>query len=440
VLPSQFDLWNKIYGPAEIKRIEALLDRAEKLTAKDAMANKRVKFMRKELWGPVLNGMKQFHKQNNDRSAWRIYAPAPATPVKIDGKLDDGAWKNAAPVWLLPVKSEVAEVQTRVRMLADKDNFYFGIESDEPYTDKMLCAVRKRDEINMWQDNLVEIFISDKHTSTTLYQFMLTSRGDMLDLRKTPGYLDTKWNSGMEYKAGVVPGKKWIAEVKLPRKSMPTLKPGEIVINFTRGRVLNNAKLYKVPYYNWNIFKKQTAEYCGTAIMGKAPAPTSIIRNGDFNVTVKGKRFGGAWYTNKKLLLDEQIFRSAGKSVRLESVPGSELLRQFIPKGAIKPNARYRFSYFVKLEDVKGKAGNAAAGFSTQISFGGSGQSWFRPTKQAFQGTLKWQRLEYEFKAPADPCSKARAYIEFKISNNATGKAWVDNVEIVEIPAETPSK
>ena len=434
VLPSQFDLWNKIYGPAEIKRIEALFDRAEKISAKDKMANKRVKFMRQELWGPVLKGMKQFHKQNSDRSAWLIYAKAPKSPVRIDGKLDEAAWKNAETVWLLPVKGESAEVQTRVKMLADKEFFYFGIESDEPHTDKMLCAVRTRDEINMWRDNLVELFLSEKHTSSIMYQFMLTSRGDMLDLRKSPGHLDTKWNCNMVYKAGVVPGKKWIAEVKIPRKAMPELKEDKIVINFTRGRVLNNPKLYKVPYYNWNIFKKQTSEYCGTAVMGERPANKSIIRNGDFNVTVRGKRFAGAWYTNKKFLLDEQVFRSAGKSVRLESLPGSELVRQFIPAGVIKPNARYRFSYFVKLEDVKGKPGKAAAGFTTQIRFGGGGQSWFRPTKQSFQGTLNWQRLEYEFKAPADPCSKGKAYIEFRISENATGKAWVDNVEIVEIP------
>ena len=56
VLPSQFEIWGRIYGPAEIKRIEGLFDKAEKVTAEDKMANKRVKFMRKELWGPVLEG------------------------------------------------------------------------------------------------------------------------------------------------------------------------------------------------------------------------------------------------------------------------------------------------------------------------------------------------------------------------------------------------
>ena len=436
VLPSQFDLWNKIYGPAEIKRIEALFDRAEKVSAKDTMANKRVKFMRKELWGPVLRGMKQFHKQNNDRSAWNVYLNPVTSPVTIDGKLNEAAWKKAETIWMIPVKGDVAEVHTRVKLLSDKDYFYFGFENDEPFTDKMLCAPRKRDEINMWRDNLVEIFISDSHTSKIMYQFMLSSRGGIVDLRKSPGYLDTKWNCAMEYKAGVVPGKMWVAEVKIPRKAMPEIKGNNFVINFTRGRVLTDPKAYKVPYYAWSIFKKQQSEYCGTAIIGTRPAVKPVIRDGKFDVKVRGNRFAGAWYTNKKIFIDEKVFRSCGKSVRIESVKGSELVRQFIPKGAIKPNARYRFSYFVKLKDVKGKAGHAAAGFSTQIRFGGKGSSWFRPTKQAFQGSTDWRRLEYEFTAPADPCSIARAYIEFKISGNATGTAWVDNVEIVEIPAK----
>ena len=436
VLPSQFDLWNKIYGPAEIKRVEALLDRAEKLTAKDAMANKRVKFMRKELWGPVLKGMQQFHKHNNDRSSWTLYANTPASAVTVDGKLDEEAWQKAETVWLLPAKDDVADLHTRVKMLADKENFYFAFESDEPHTGKMLCAPRKRDEINMWRDNLVEIFISDSHNSSIMYQFMMTSRGDMLDMRKSPGYMDTKWDSGMVYKPGVIPGKMWVAEIKIPRKSMKELKSDRIVINFTRGRVLSDPSLYKVHYYNWCPFVKQVSNYCGTAVMGSRPAANSMIVNGDFNVKVRGNRFAGGWYTNKKILIDEKVFRSCGKSLRIESVKGSELVRQFIAKERIKPNARYRFSYFVKLEDVKGKANSAGSGFYTQIRFGGSGQSWFRPTQQSFQGTLNWRRLEYEFKAPADPCTKGKAYIEFRISDNATGKAWIDNVEIVEIPSK----
>ena len=49
VMPSQYDLWSKIYSPAEVKRIEKLFDEAEKAAAKDKSSLERIKFMRKEL-------------------------------------------------------------------------------------------------------------------------------------------------------------------------------------------------------------------------------------------------------------------------------------------------------------------------------------------------------------------------------------------------------
>jgi hypothetical protein len=223
----------------------------------------------------------------------------------------------------------------------------------------------------------------------------------------------------------------WIAEVRIPRKSMPELKGDKFVVNFARGRVLNIPGAVKEHYYNWSKFTKQTSENCGTAVIGVKPASKSVVKDGDFDVKVRGKRFAGKWYTNKAIHLDDKVFRTCGKSVRLEAVAGSDLLRQFLTD--FKPGTRYRFSFFVKLDSVKGKPGTPAAGFSTQIRFGGGGQSWFRPVKQAFTGTTSWRRLEYEFTTPADVGTKGKAYIEFRLSLNATGKVWLDHVEVVEV-------
>ncbi|MBR2374576.1 MAG: DUF4838 domain-containing protein [Lentisphaeria bacterium] len=435
VKPSQFDIWEKIYGPTEIKRINALLDKAEKLTLQTPMANKRVKFMRKELWGPVLNGMKRFHKQNKDKALWTIYADKADSPIVIDGKLSEKAWQKADTVWMIPRRGDTAEVHTRVKMLCDEKYFYIGIESDEPHTDKMLCAPRKFDELNMWQDNLVELFFAASPTSKTIYQIMLTSRGDVFDSRNIPGLMEKKWNSRLQYKPGVIPGRMWIAEVKIPRSSMPDIKGNNFVVNFTRGRVLNMPGAVKVPYYTWSPFpRNQRAENCGTAIIGTKPASGSIVKNGDFTAGITGKRFAGSWYTTRVIHLDRTVYRTCGQSVRLEPVKGSNLLRQIMAKNTFKPNTRYRLSYFVKLENVNGKGDKAGSGFSAMIRFGGSGKSWFYPTRSAFRGTMSWRRLEYEFTTPADPGSRNNPYLEFRISLHATGKAWVDHVEIVEIP------
>ena len=142
---------------------------------------------------------------------------------------------------MLPRTKEKVEVHTRVRMLADKDYFYVGIESDEPHTSKMLCGKRKFDENDMWRDNLVELFFAGKHSDNTMYQIMLTSDGMVCDLRSVNSIKNFNWNSGLVFKPGVIPGKMWVAEVKIPRRSLPEIKGNSFAVNFTRGRKLDPA-------------------------------------------------------------------------------------------------------------------------------------------------------------------------------------------------------
>jgi hypothetical protein len=210
VFPTYFELWAKIYNPTEIGRVNKLFDLAEKKAAADPDALKRVKFMRRELWGPVLEGAEEFNRSANNRKLWTIHVPE-AGKITVDGKLDEESWKKAETVWLLPAKDKPAEVQTRVRMLADRDFYYVGIECDEPFTDKMVCVKRKKDDVELWRDNVTEIFFSSGRQASFRYQIMLSSIGDICDLRAENRKEDLGWDSGMEYRHSVVPGKRWAA-------------------------------------------------------------------------------------------------------------------------------------------------------------------------------------------------------------------------------------
>ena len=439
VLPSQYDIWNKIYGPAELARVNKLLDRAEKAVAKDRMSLKRVQFMRRELWGQVINGAKRFEKANTDKKLWTIYVPPVSEKISIDGKLNEGAWKKAAPVWLLPRTKEKAEVHTRVRMLADKEYFYVGIECDEPHTAKLLNAKRKFDEIPMWQDNLVELFFAGKHTDEVMYQIMLTSAGQICDLRCTPGVLDTKWNSSLVFKPGIIPGKMWIAEVKIPRSSMPEIKGNNFVVNFTRGRKLDPAIKVVEPYYAWSKFRKQRAEYCGTAIIGEKGVSPSVVRMGDFEGFFNGKgrfmRLGkDFWWTEKKMIVDRQIFRTAGASMCIHP-DGGTTLRQYLPKERLKSSTTYKLSFFVKMKDISGGKAAPRAGFAVDVRFGNKGRNFvFYPFKQALTGTMDWTRFEFEFTTPPHVGGKQMPYIGFYLTRGVSnGMVWLDHVEMVEV-------
>ena len=437
VLPSQFEIWTKIYGPKEIARVNALFDSAEKAVAKDKMALKRVKFMREQMWGRILEGAKRFAKHNNDNKLWTIYVAPANEKITIDGKLDEPIWKKAAPVWMLPRTKEKTEVHTRVRMLADKDYFYVGIECDEPRTDKMLCAKRQPDESAMWQDNLVELFFASKPSDDFLYQIMLTSAGMVCDLRFSLNVLDTKWNSGLTFKPGVIPGKMWVAEVKIPRKSMPELKGNTFVVNFTRGRKLDPSIKVVEPYYTWNKFLKQKAENCGTAIIGTKPDSRSIVAISDFDAPFKGGRFlyegKDFWWVEKKMIIDREIFRTAGASMKIHA-DGGRVLRQYISQSKIKSNTRYKLSFFIKLKDVTGGKAAPGSGITADVRFGNPGKNFvFYPFKQPLTGTMEWTRFEFEFTTPDKVGTQIKPYIGFYLHNKCTGSAWIDHIECVEI-------
>ena len=338
-----------------------------------------------------------------ETSSLRVFPYIADPGIAIDGKLDEAVWKKAAPVWMLPRTKEKVEVHTRVRMLADKDYFYVGIESDEPHTSKMLCGKRKFDENDMWRDNLVELFFAGKHSDNTMYQIMLTSDGMVCDLRSVNSIKDFNWNSGLVFKPGVIPGKMWVAEVKIPRRSLPEIKGSSFAVNFTRGRKLDPAVKVVEPYYTWNKFVRQRPENCGTAIIGEKPESSSIVGICDFDAPVY-KRFmrNGkiTWYSNRKMIVDREIFRTAGAAIRLEGEENNTV-RQYIPKTKFKSNTRYKLSFFIKLKGVSGGKEAPRGGVTSDVRFGNGGEnSVFHPFKQALNGNVEWTRFEFEFTTP----------------------------------------
>ena len=444
ICPTYFDLWKKIYSPAELKRINDLFDRAEKKAAKDPDALNRVKFMRRELFGPILDGAEEFRKKVNDRKLWTIYAPPVQNKIQIDGKLNESVWKKAVPVWLYPNRGLTrVEVHTRVKMLSDKDNYYIGIECDEPFTDKILCSKRKKDDIEIWRDNLFELIFASDTGDKFYYQVMFNSAGSFCDLRSNTRHLDTAWNSGLEYKCSVIPQKMWVAEVRIPRKSMPEIKEKSFVANFSRGRILQSECKVQVPYYRWypGVGSKSAAS-CGTVVLSRTPGNRNLLLCGDFDAPVKNNRmFSGkkaAWIASMPIVVDKNNFMTKGQSLRLELPGGNRILRQKLDKNLFKAGKCYQLSFYLKLENVVNPK-NPRLGFFMDIRFGKSGaDNVLFPLSPALSGTLPWTRYQFEFTAPADIGTKGAPYIGFYLSPDARGKVWIDHV--VLIPVETTLK
>ncbi|MBQ7695059.1 MAG: DUF4838 domain-containing protein [Lentisphaeria bacterium] len=459
VLPSKFDIWNKIYSEAEIKRIDGLFDQAEQAAVKahDGASLTRIGFIRREIWNKVVEGRKEYVKAAGDRGIWTTCVPKIKEKITIDGKLSEKAWSKALPVYMIPRTGAAIEVNTKVKMLRDDDNLYVGIESEEPFTDKMLCAPRGRDDFDLWRDNVVELFFTETPRSEFMYQIMLASSGTVTDIRWQSKFRGWKWDSKLEYKAGVVPGKMWVAEVRLPLSAMPELKDRKsFMVNFTRGRLLKGKEV--MHYYVWTPFPNHNSENFGVALVKDFPEETrtingkkpitktrlvipgeenSVIKFGDFDAPILQKRFIGDWghphnwFGVSKLTLDHKIFRSAGSALLLEWDGANDRACQYLT--GLKPNTKYRFSYFVRLENVK-PAGKKAAGFSAFLRMGGSGernQSISLP-EHAMSGTTDWIRIAKEFTTVPDVGSKYRPWVQFSV-NGTSGKVWIDHVRLEEV-------
>ena len=81
-------------------------------------------------------------------------------PIRIDGKLDEASWKKAprSQPFVDIVTGEPAWFETRVALLWDDTNLYFGFNVPEP---RLWATLTERDSL-IYKDNDIEVFIAGK--------------------------------------------------------------------------------------------------------------------------------------------------------------------------------------------------------------------------------------------------------------------------------------
>ncbi len=399
-LPSLFDLWNKIWSPEEIAKVDATFERAEKAASADPEALNRVRFMRAELWRPLKNAREQWSKTIDAKSNW--YAVMP-----------EGQWSD--PYFLIPLGGKPAEVKTSVRMKRDTENFYFSFECEEPLTSAMVAPERQRDDLGMWADSCVEVHLDPAGSGAERYQFMLTAGNGFADMLVKNKYADAKWNSGAESKAVITSDKGYTVEIKIPRRSMPEAIPGKFKANFTRHRVLSGVKVTSL--YAWSFFAKNFGDLqnYGTIRFEADPRP-QLLKDGSFIAPIRGRFVGTDWFSGKPLKRDDQTFVTAGTSIVLEK---GQQLAQYLPE--LKPETDYVLSFWVKLADK--------TEFITRFDEG-SGHVYMLP-KVKISGPLPWTRQEFKFRTRANVGGKSQAYVRFQLQGDDSN-AWLNAAELRE--------
>jgi len=169
-----------------------------------------------------------------------------ATPPRIDGRLDDPAWRSVKPLTEFHscASGRPAPVTTEVRLAYDKRYLYFSYRMEEPALDRARATVRRHDG-EVWRDDRAETFFwFPGGSGRGYYQLMvnlLNTHEDARDLKA--GAWDPSWTSAVQRSRGA-----WSVEARIAFSELrqPSPEPG------TRWRANFGRERYAaLDHYSW---------------------------------------------------------------------------------------------------------------------------------------------------------------------------------------------
>jgi hypothetical protein len=156
-----------------------------------------------------------------------------ATPIKVDGKLNDAVWAKAPRFryFRMNLDGAPSSYETEARALYDDTFLYFSFRCVD---DNIWATFKTRDQ-HLWEEEVVEVFLQADSDQPTYIELEVNPLGTMLDIflldvRKPLRY--ESWNSqrlkwGVQV-FGTVDGKsgdkEWSCEMALPLEDIVTAK------------------------------------------------------------------------------------------------------------------------------------------------------------------------------------------------------------------------
>jgi hypothetical protein len=164
--------------------------------------------------------------------AKRYIARKISKPLKLDGKLDEAAWKDAPSTGLFvnTLTGGPAATRTEAKLLWDDNNLYVGFENAD--TD-VWSTLTKRDD-KLWTQEAVEVMIDADRNGKSYVELQVGPNGNIFDTylpeyRKYENDLDPKrkqydWNSKAKVGVNVIgtlnkrtdQDKGWVVELAIP--------------------------------------------------------------------------------------------------------------------------------------------------------------------------------------------------------------------------------
>ena len=148
-----------------------------------------------------------------------IVASRVSKSPRIDGVLNEDAWKLAVPVagfqQFDPDESAPATEETSVKIIYDDDALYVGVVCYDSEPDKIVKQLTRRDR--SVQADRFSVIIDSYHDHTTAFLFSGSVSGVQSDgvLSQDGLVYDVQWDAVWNFNAKIIPGG-WSAEFKIP--------------------------------------------------------------------------------------------------------------------------------------------------------------------------------------------------------------------------------
>ena len=455
------EVWDEIYTDAVMTELTEHLDKACQQANGDSAALERVNFFQVKFLGEIQRQRKAyFDRVGTVRDLSHEVAQRPAAnPIIIDGQLDDAAWATAKPIYLVPNDGSDPRVSTAVRVVWDDDMLYVSYDCEEPRPRDLLVNTTTNDDLNMWRDSAVEIFLNPSEDRTTYYHLIINAGGHTADSKVTrkgarlvKEDIDRSWQSAATVRTRVSEDR-WIAEAAIPVKALsdvPLVPGASWVANMNRSRNIATTDKADNQFMTWSPFLQKSfhdiSRFGSLRFVTILADPgKATVRNGSFeDLDDKGRP--ADWHFPRNLpaegkegaFLDTTTYREGRQSVRIENDTQRRVIVSQIglpgEGGQLETGKRYRLSFFIRGKDIV-RLENGNPKFHGAYANVWSHRNVFFPPTKKYTGTFGWKKQAFEFTSmpPLKGVTKVPPdYIRFGLQD-VSGTVWVDDVRIEEI-------
>lgn len=153
---------------------------------------------------------------DHERHAPRALAARAVSPIRVDGVLNDDAWRAAPPITglrqLNPTEGEPVSERTEIRLVYDQEAIYVGAWL---YDREATRARLGRRDMSMSASDWLTIIFDSKHDHRTAFGFEINPAGVRRDQTRSPTSEDDSWEPVWQG-ATTVTDSGWFAELRIP--------------------------------------------------------------------------------------------------------------------------------------------------------------------------------------------------------------------------------